>query len=321
MTSESTTYSLLDILIVGAGPAGLNAALVLGRMRRSVLVLDTDEPAHAVSDAVHGFLAQDGTPPRELRRTGREQLRPYSSVEREMVAARMAGGVLTADSSSTSTRAVRSRGGASCSHTGCATGFPCAGLASLWAPAVPLPLLPRLGGAGRSAGRVRRQRAGGAPGRAADLAERRRGALPSTGRRARRRPGRIARGARRRRTNEHVERVDMRGRGARRAGGAGTDRKGRVFIQPALSLASDLAPTLGAELSDAGTIAVDPAGETTIPGLYAAGDAATRAVGRRRRWERRPGRICSQCVAGHRAGRPPLQLGGHHGVRQPCHEH
>ena len=66
-----------DVLVVGAGPAGLSAALVLGRMRRRVLVLDTDTPAHAVSEEVHGFLSRDGTPPADLRRLGREQLVPY----------------------------------------------------------------------------------------------------------------------------------------------------------------------------------------------------------------------------------------------------
>src|SRR5439155_18059926 len=71
----------VDVLVVGAGPAGLSAALVLGRMRRRVLVLDADDPAHAVSEGVHGFLSQDGTPPRALRRVGREQLEPYTSVE------------------------------------------------------------------------------------------------------------------------------------------------------------------------------------------------------------------------------------------------
>src|SRR6185312_5269602 len=81
---------VFDGASVGAGPAGLSAALVLGRMRRDVLVLDTDAPAHAVSDGVHGFLSQDGTPPVELRAIGREQLTPYSSVELRPVAARLA---------------------------------------------------------------------------------------------------------------------------------------------------------------------------------------------------------------------------------------
>jgi thioredoxin reductase len=69
-----------DVVIVGGGPAGLAAALVLGRMRRRVLLLDSDDPAHGVSDGVHGLFGHDGTPPFELRRTAQEQLRPYESV-------------------------------------------------------------------------------------------------------------------------------------------------------------------------------------------------------------------------------------------------
>jgi thioredoxin reductase len=69
-----------DVVIVGGGPAGLAAALVLGRMRRRVLLLDSDDPAHGASDSVHGLFGHDGTPPFELRRTAQEQLRPYESV-------------------------------------------------------------------------------------------------------------------------------------------------------------------------------------------------------------------------------------------------
>jgi thioredoxin reductase len=72
--------SEFDVAIVGGGPAGLAAALVLGRMRRRVLLLDADDPAHARSKGVHGFFAHDGIAPLELRRIGREQLRPYDSV-------------------------------------------------------------------------------------------------------------------------------------------------------------------------------------------------------------------------------------------------
>jgi thioredoxin reductase len=58
----------------------LAAALILGRMRRRVLLLDADDPAHTVSEGVYGLFGHDGTPPLELRRLGRDQLLPYSSV-------------------------------------------------------------------------------------------------------------------------------------------------------------------------------------------------------------------------------------------------
>ena len=77
---ESATQPPFDVAIVGGGPAGLAAALVFGRMRRRVLLLDADDPAHGVSDSVRGLFGHDGTPPFELRRTAQEQLRPYESV-------------------------------------------------------------------------------------------------------------------------------------------------------------------------------------------------------------------------------------------------
>ncbi|MFL5625237.1 MAG: NAD(P)/FAD-dependent oxidoreductase [Ktedonobacteraceae bacterium] len=72
---------MLDVIIVGAGPAGLSAALILGRSRRQVLVCDTGEHRNAASHALHGFLSRDGIAPTELLRLGHEQLRPYTSVE------------------------------------------------------------------------------------------------------------------------------------------------------------------------------------------------------------------------------------------------
>jgi thioredoxin reductase len=72
---------VLDAVIVGGGPAGLSAALVLGRARRRVLVLDTDRPANAAANAVGGLLGQVGVAPVELRRAGREQLTDHPTVE------------------------------------------------------------------------------------------------------------------------------------------------------------------------------------------------------------------------------------------------
>lgn len=71
---------MFDAIVVGAGPAGLNAALILGRCRRRVLVCDTGAPRNAASHALHGFLSRDGVPPGELLRLGREQLTRYETV-------------------------------------------------------------------------------------------------------------------------------------------------------------------------------------------------------------------------------------------------
>ena len=82
-----------DTVVVGAGVAGLSAALVLGRSRRRVLVLDGGEPRNAPSSGAHGFFSRDGIPPAELLRIGREQLAPYESVEYRRARARKAGDV------------------------------------------------------------------------------------------------------------------------------------------------------------------------------------------------------------------------------------
>ncbi|MEV0218335.1 NAD(P)/FAD-dependent oxidoreductase [Streptomyces sp. NPDC050704] len=70
-----------DVVVVGGGPAGLNAALVSGRQRREVLLLDSGEPRNAPAAEMHMFLSRDGASPAELRRIGREQLAAYPSVE------------------------------------------------------------------------------------------------------------------------------------------------------------------------------------------------------------------------------------------------
>lgn len=72
--------SPIDAAIVGGGPAGLAAALALGRACRHVVLFDAGSPRNAVASRVHNFVTRDGTPPSEFRQIAREQLAPYATV-------------------------------------------------------------------------------------------------------------------------------------------------------------------------------------------------------------------------------------------------
>lgn len=79
--SDAASSDSYDVVIAGGGPAGLAAALMLGRVRRRVLVCDTRQGRNATVASSHGYFTRDGISPDELLRTGREQLLPYSNVE------------------------------------------------------------------------------------------------------------------------------------------------------------------------------------------------------------------------------------------------
>src|SRR3954465_6131216 len=66
-----------DVAVIGGGAAGLSAALVLSRARRSVLVVDTGQPRNAPATHMHGYLSRDGLPPSDLLLRGREEVTSY----------------------------------------------------------------------------------------------------------------------------------------------------------------------------------------------------------------------------------------------------
>jgi len=74
---------LFDCAIIGGGPAGLNAALVLGRARRNVILFDNNKPRNAVTQESHGFITRDGIKPTEFRQIAHREISKYPSVERK----------------------------------------------------------------------------------------------------------------------------------------------------------------------------------------------------------------------------------------------
>jgi thioredoxin reductase len=70
----------LDCVIIGGGPAGLNATLVLGRSRRNVMVIDEGKPRNRVTRESHGYLTRDGITPGDFRAISRQEITKYPSV-------------------------------------------------------------------------------------------------------------------------------------------------------------------------------------------------------------------------------------------------
>jgi thioredoxin reductase len=69
-----------EAIIVGGGAAGLSAALILGRSCRTALVLDDGRPRNAVAKRMHGFISRDGTPPLDLLDASRRELKRYDTI-------------------------------------------------------------------------------------------------------------------------------------------------------------------------------------------------------------------------------------------------
>ncbi|WP_405098040.1 NAD(P)/FAD-dependent oxidoreductase [Oceanobacillus sp. FSL H7-0719] len=74
---------IVDCAVIGGGPAGLNAALVLGRSRRKTVLFDDNKPRNLVTSESHGFITRDGIHPQELKRIAHEELYRYPDVRIE----------------------------------------------------------------------------------------------------------------------------------------------------------------------------------------------------------------------------------------------
>lgn len=70
-----------EVIIIGGGPAGMSAALVLGRSRIKTLILNTENPRNNITTHSHGFLTQDGKHPSEIFKVAKQQLTKYTSVD------------------------------------------------------------------------------------------------------------------------------------------------------------------------------------------------------------------------------------------------
>jgi thioredoxin reductase len=268
---------VLDAVIVGGGPAGLSAALVLGRARKSVLVIDTGRPANAASaHAIGGLLSQTGVSPVELRRRGRKQLEEFRTVEVRD------GAVLDAELASESL-AIRLDGGPVRARAlVLAHGLrydppPLPGVKGLWGHSVfhcpfcdgwevrDRPLA--IHGNGPAAARSALVLSGWSneivlctDGPAQLEGERE--MLAGLGVRIREEPIRGLVG-----TDGRLDRIEF------MAGPA--ERPEALFVRTQREQPNGLAAALGCRLSEEGTIETDVDGRTGVAGIYAAGDAAT----------------------------------------------
>ena len=273
---DPATY---DVVVVGAGPAGLQAALTLGRMHHTVLVLDAGHYRNDPAAHAHNFLTHDGTPPAELRAAARADLASYDTVEvRDLAVAHVAaedGGfaVALADGSTVASRRVllatglrdtlpETPGVAELFGTVAAHCPYCHGHEFAGQHVGILGSAPHVARVGlllaRIADRVTVLADGG------DLEPDTRALLDRAGIAVRPEP---VTGARR---------TDV---GARVSFVGGPDEEvGGLFVTTAFAQSAPFADQLGLRMLPSGCVEVDVVGRTSVPGVYAAGDLAHTAA-------------------------------------------
>lgn len=266
----------LDVIVVGGGAAGLSAALTLGRARRRTLVLDAGEPRNAPSPASHGVFTRDGAPPAELLREARAQLASYETVslcDAAALDARAVNGAFEVELAN----GARARGRRLLLALGVRDELPAIeGLAPLWGTRVlhcpychgwevrdePLavhlsdrasvPLTTLLLGWSRDLLVCAEASAGLSSDERQLLARRRVEVVESP--------------------LTRVEALDD-GVTLHFADGRAVPRRA-LFLRPPFAIGSPLPRALGCEISDAGTLRIGADHQTSVAGVYAAGDCA-----------------------------------------------
>lgn len=242
---------MYDALVIGGGPAGLQATLTLGRMHRSTLMLDSGTYRNAPVEAMHNVVTNDGRHPAEFRSIVRTELAAYAEVEVRDVGAesveRRADGtfsVTLADGRAENSRAL-------VLATGLRDVMPdVPGFAEQWGRTVHV--CPFCHGHELSGRRVAVQDSPAAGHVVAMLS-------PVV--------GSIE-------VVPTVTRVEMTTEGLRVSSDAGTVVVDGLFAHPGYEQSAPFAAQLGLELRESGCVAVDLFGHTSVPGVYAAGDLA-----------------------------------------------
>ncbi|WP_214467368.1 NAD(P)/FAD-dependent oxidoreductase [Microbacterium flavescens] len=245
---------MYEAIVIGGGPAGLQAALTLGRMHRRVLLVDSGEYRNGTVEHAHNLLTNDGTPPAQLRAAARAEIAAYDTVEvRDAAVDRV-----TADDGAF--RVVFTDGGAA---TGLrlllATGVrdelpPIPGLEAEWGRRVAqCPFCHGHEFAGRAVAVALDGDHAAMIGRMLEPVASTVTIVP---------PGDIAR------VVSETDGIRIEKRDGERVTVAG------LFIAPTPHQRTPFAEQLGCRMLPSGSVEIDPVGQTSVPGVYAAGDMA-----------------------------------------------
>ena len=242
---------MYDAIVIGGGPAGLQATLTLGRMHRSTLMLDSGVYRNAPVDAMHNIITNDGRPPAEFRLVVHAELAAYDDVETRKIAAtsvsRLTDGtfeVTLADDSVVASRTI-------VLATGLRDVMPdIPGFAEQWGRTVHV--CPFCHGHELSGKRIAIQDSPAVAHQVAML-------TPIAG------SVKVV---------PPVTRVASSAAGLVVTSGSTVVVVDGLFAHPAFEQAAPFAEQLGLELRESGAIAIDMFGHTSLPGVFAAGDLA-----------------------------------------------